>query len=211
MKNNLDCRIVQDLLPSYVDGLTCEFTNHSVEEHIQECPECFQMLQRMKETEIHETVDSVEVDYMGKIRNRMKRWKTISGTAIVLLILTVIAGVVLYDRMVPKEFAEVFSEVKGNLVSCELHYLMNDASVRLEGEQFQEFLELLENADYYYGGRMDEVLYGDMYFIEMYDENENQSVFIQLTDEYNIYYNDKAYDFRDDKEILDFIIERVSE
>ena len=30
-KNKLQCEIVQDLLPSYVDGLTSEVTNEAVE------------------------------------------------------------------------------------------------------------------------------------------------------------------------------------
>ena len=31
MKNNIDCRIVQDLLPLYVDGLTNEYTTNVIE------------------------------------------------------------------------------------------------------------------------------------------------------------------------------------
>ena len=53
MKNDLDCRIVRDLLPSYVDGLTCDFTTQEIEEHVKECEECSRILLHMKEPEQH--------------------------------------------------------------------------------------------------------------------------------------------------------------
>ena len=36
MKNNLTCEIVEDLMPSYIDGLTNEVTNSAVREHFIE-------------------------------------------------------------------------------------------------------------------------------------------------------------------------------
>ena len=35
MKEKRECKIVQDLLPNYVDGLTNEETNKYIEEHIK--------------------------------------------------------------------------------------------------------------------------------------------------------------------------------
>ena len=37
MKNDLTCEGVQDLLPSYVDGLTSDVSNQAVEQHIVRC------------------------------------------------------------------------------------------------------------------------------------------------------------------------------
>ena len=51
MNNKIDCRIIQDLLPSYIDGLTSEYTNQVIEEHVEECEPCKEMLQRMQEPE----------------------------------------------------------------------------------------------------------------------------------------------------------------
>ena len=39
MKEKRDCKIVQDLLPNYIENLTNEETNHFIEEHLKECPE----------------------------------------------------------------------------------------------------------------------------------------------------------------------------
>jgi len=205
MKNSLDCRIVQDLLPSYVDGLTCEFTNQSVEDHLKECPECFQALQRMKADEIHGVVEKVEVDYLSKVRSKMKSWKTVSGVSVILLLLTLSAGVILYDRMVPKEFSEVFEVSQESLQSCKLTHLASEKSVTLEGEEFQVLLEQLVDAAYYYDGKVDKVLYGDTYFLELYDTNGKQQVFAQITDEYYTYLDGKTYDFRNNKDVIEIV------
>ena len=48
MKEKRECKIVQDLLPNYVDGLTNEETNKYIEEHIKECTECTEILANMQ-------------------------------------------------------------------------------------------------------------------------------------------------------------------
>ena len=40
MKEKRDCKIVQDLLPNYIKGLTNEQTNEYIENHLKECSEC---------------------------------------------------------------------------------------------------------------------------------------------------------------------------
>ena len=40
MKNEINCEIIKDLLPLYVDKLVSEETKNIVEEHIEECDNC---------------------------------------------------------------------------------------------------------------------------------------------------------------------------
>ena len=40
MSDKLRCEIVQDLLPSYVDGLTSDETNEAVKDHLADCEMC---------------------------------------------------------------------------------------------------------------------------------------------------------------------------
>lgn len=40
MEHKLDCCVVRDLLPAYLEGLTEEETARQVEAHLEECPEC---------------------------------------------------------------------------------------------------------------------------------------------------------------------------
>ena len=37
MKEKRDCKIIQDLLPNYIEKLTNEETNNFIEEHLKEC------------------------------------------------------------------------------------------------------------------------------------------------------------------------------
>ena len=35
--NKKDCKIIQDLLPSYSDGITSQETNNYIEDHLKNC------------------------------------------------------------------------------------------------------------------------------------------------------------------------------
>ena len=39
MINKRECKIVQDLLPNYIDKLTADDTNEFIENHLKECEE----------------------------------------------------------------------------------------------------------------------------------------------------------------------------
>lgn len=77
MSDGLKCEIVQDLLPSYVDGLTSDVTNSEIERHLKECAACSAALERMRapETVLPETVaeEVREVDYLRKVRRHTGR------------------------------------------------------------------------------------------------------------------------------------------
>ena len=48
MRENKKCKIVQDLLPNYIEKLTNEETNQFIEEHLKECDECKKVLENMQ-------------------------------------------------------------------------------------------------------------------------------------------------------------------
>ena len=43
-----ECKIIRDLFPSYIDGLTNEETNQYIEEHLNNCEHCKKILEDMK-------------------------------------------------------------------------------------------------------------------------------------------------------------------
>ena len=51
MKTNIPCELIQDLFPSYIDGLTSEVTNQKIQEHVEECEPCKEMLCDMQQPE----------------------------------------------------------------------------------------------------------------------------------------------------------------
>ena len=52
MKNEKTCNIIQDLLPNYIDNLTNEETNIFIEEHLDTCNNCKNILENMKNIEL---------------------------------------------------------------------------------------------------------------------------------------------------------------
>jgi len=52
MEEKRNCKIVQDLLPNYIEKLTNEETNHFIEEHLKECTECQQIFENMQKQKL---------------------------------------------------------------------------------------------------------------------------------------------------------------
>ena len=79
MKNipELSCAIVEDLLPTYVEGLTSEETNAAVMAHLESCPACAAKRAAMGAEDVpsEEAAGeaSREVDYLKKVRRRGRR------------------------------------------------------------------------------------------------------------------------------------------
>ena len=92
MSRKNECKIVQDLLPNYVEGLTNEETNLFIEEHLRECNTCKKMFNNMK-TEIQKPdkeVNKNEVNYIKKYNIKLKTLKII--IIIILIIFITILG-----------------------------------------------------------------------------------------------------------------------
>ena len=77
-----DCDVIRDLLPLYADDACSTASRAVVEEHLGECPDCSEMLQRLKEDEIEtgllEEKESV-IDYAVR---RFRRRSAAVGSAV---------------------------------------------------------------------------------------------------------------------------------
>lgn len=96
MKAKLNCEIVKDLLPSYIDRLTSETTNEAVEAHLAECEECCNVYRKMTNAE-PQFVQQQEIDYLKKVhdsRRRIFNVAILAGCAVLALgiLSAVIAG-----------------------------------------------------------------------------------------------------------------------
>lgn len=94
----MECGIIRDLMPSYVDGLTSEESGRAVEEHVQECAECRDFLNAMKaelESEKHPKIDEIqaktEIKAFKKLKKVMDR-VVVGSIAGVLLVATFLWG-----------------------------------------------------------------------------------------------------------------------
>ena len=93
MEEKRDCKIVQDLLPNYIEKLTNEETNKFIEEHLKNCNECKIVLENMKKDIQVKNIkrDNREVKYIKKYSKKLKILKY-------LLLIIVIFYIILVGR-----------------------------------------------------------------------------------------------------------------
>lgn len=88
MKNNKECKIVQELLPNYIENLTSKDVNMFMEEHLKDCKECQENLKIMQEElEIEKKqIPEKEVKYLKKFN---RKFKIILSLIVIVLIIFV--------------------------------------------------------------------------------------------------------------------------
>ncbi len=91
MEQNLNCEIIRDLLPSYVEGLTSQTTNEAIKDHLNNCTECSAVLKRMKEPEPKHAFQDTEVDYLKKVRRSSTKKSIIMAIVFMLVGISVLA------------------------------------------------------------------------------------------------------------------------
>lgn len=80
------CKIIQDLLPTYIENLTSDETTKFIEEHLKNCSECQTVYNNMKESIEQETLENTEtVKKIKKYKRRIRLIKTIFVLAILAL------------------------------------------------------------------------------------------------------------------------------
>ena len=78
------CKIVQDLLPNYIENLTNEETNIFIDEHLKSCNECKKVLENMKK---EEEINDVEIEEREdkSIKKFMRQFKILRNILIIIL------------------------------------------------------------------------------------------------------------------------------
>ena len=64
----ITCDVIQDLMPSYVDGILSEDSQALVKEHMEACKECRKMLEIMKEEQGKEQAQMISSAASGARR-----------------------------------------------------------------------------------------------------------------------------------------------
>lgn len=103
--NKINCNVIGDLLPLYVDGAVSEDTKKLVEEHLAECEECKKTAEDMgKELvlPVHETVAAAETSFLQKMKKNLTKRKIL--TAVVSVLVTAVVFVGGYAAMILPEW-----------------------------------------------------------------------------------------------------------
>lgn len=88
----ITCDVIQDLMPSYIDGILSEDSRALVEEHMGTCQECRKMLEIMKEEQGKEQNQMrLSAATLKKIRKKLIVRRVLTATVAVILTLIVAA------------------------------------------------------------------------------------------------------------------------
>lgn len=78
----LNCKVIHDLLPLYVDQICSDESRKLVDEHLTECPDCTILLQQMRSTEIETDLKSETENVILHQAKFFKRKSAVVGAVI---------------------------------------------------------------------------------------------------------------------------------
>ena len=149
MKNEKDCKIIEDLLPNYIDGLTNNITNEYIEKHLKECNSCQIRLANMKNQIYAKENDSNEE--IKTIKKFMLKHKILKITLIVILVLILLlVGRVLYINSV---ISKTFNNTSLNLSNMYQKIIEKNNTETITTEfyytdnAFQKIISKIKNGD----------------------------------------------------------------
>lgn len=97
---NLPCKIVEDMLPIYYDGVCSDESAKLIEKHLENCPQCSRLLSDLH-TEIE--ISEKSVDDLKPLEEIQKKWKKSKRVylrtgicvtlAVLVLVMTVFSGI----------------------------------------------------------------------------------------------------------------------
>ena len=124
----LPCDIIQDLLPSYADGLTSPASSKAIEAHLAECQTCAAAYAAMQTGSIEDakgpegsgSEDFPEIDYLKKIRSTNRK-RILAAVLLVLLLagFGVWAKVYLYGSPIEDFHVLVTTDMDSRVVKTE--------------------------------------------------------------------------------------------
>ncbi len=100
-KDKKECKIVQDLLPSYIDNLNAKETKDYVDEHLEKCQECKKMLEEMKK-DFNLNIpkkDNREIKYIKKYNKKINILKLIILLAMLIFIIITTRKVIIISSL----------------------------------------------------------------------------------------------------------------
>lgn len=149
MENKEKCKIIQDLLPNYIDNLTSEETNSFVEKHLEECKECHEIIKNMKkdfEKEKNE-LNKKTIKYAKKYKRKVKYlW-----FVILLFILLFISIIAIFSNNILWLFFEKKYEIKHNnryLIEETLSYDKENKLTEENSIHVNDFKVVLSDLEY---------------------------------------------------------------
>lgn len=95
----MDCEVIRDLLPLYADEACSGKSRDLVEEHLQGCPECCELLDLLRQSELENDLQNEKASVIGYAMRRFRRRSaavggTVSGVLMIPILLCLVLNLV---------------------------------------------------------------------------------------------------------------------
>jgi hypothetical protein len=182
-QENRDCKIVQDLLPNYIENLTDTVTNEYIEEHVAHCEKCTTVLKNMNgEIKLEQINQDKEIKYLKAIRRRVKRTILIVSLIVIIIALGIIGYV--YNKS--KIEVSNYSFVIGNFVKY-------NKTGTVDGNVYGTIIAVIDENGICQGVRVEEEGYTEEKIKSILEEKQTndlaQNLKNSITDDLKIHYN----------------------
>ncbi len=135
----VDCDIIKDLLPSYIDKTASNSTNELVEEHLKNCEDCTSILENMNSV-VDESkganIQEEQIDYLkGFKKNKLK-------VIIETILIFIIIAIILFDLWC---YITVYAKFFVDINNINITYVADEnSSTLLYDVSNKDFVLLLE-------------------------------------------------------------------
>ena len=125
MNMDKQCEIVQDLLPLYVDGACSGSSTAMVKEHLETCPECKTLYEKLCSDTGEETLKAEVTEVVAKHEKKVKKKHLLTiAMSVILTVILIITCINLWPSSIDYGTSEIYSRED-----------MNDA-IKLIEDQF---------------------------------------------------------------------------
>ena len=162
----IDCDVIQDLLPSYCDGVTSELSNKLVEGHLKKCKKCKNILEEMnKQISLdYEKHQEERISFLKKYKKKM-----VKAILITIMVILLIINILINVFYVLLNKCEFFVDVN------DIHIYNDDIRVRKADNKILEYHFNIYHEKY--------ILLYDEY--EEIDSLGNKTIYAKYTGRFN--------------------------
>lgn len=147
MKNELDCEVVQDLLPNYMEGLTSEYTNESIRFHLDNCESCEKTYELLSEDENDKALVENNINEAKKLKWYMQKVKVVNlFLGILIAVILIYGGNLVYERL----FTIVNYTIRSENIEITELYQLDDGIIYLTVKSTEPYF--VGSAGYQIGG-----------------------------------------------------------
>ncbi len=143
----LSCKVIEDMLPMYYDGVCSDESAMLVEEHLKECPQCSRVL-----VDLHSGIDIPEktMDDLKPLEGIQKKWKKSKRTyirrgicialAALLLVTAVLTGIWYYSYA---KYYYQLTETMDQTTKEDKFFTSSDYTIEKNGYRFEVWLPII--------------------------------------------------------------------